>query len=274
MASRLLPFGGGMMSREIPSAGDKVLWIHGYTMDSSLWEPLWTYLPQWYHIGIDLPYHGQSAALPPTYTMPEFARMVGTIALEKGVKHIAGLSLGAILTLQIAIEFPTAFQSVVLGSAGINHGPNDSNAGPHYWRLAMLYRQRGAGPWMTGQWMRWPPNIFKGASFYEALWDDLVEVIDRHRWEEFNNGFMTTLTAHRQIDTLDAIRQIGSPMLLVVGEEEMPAFKQAAAILQETIPTCEVAYLPNAGHLCLLEVPEASARYIAAHWQNAKVTMP
>lgn len=266
-------FGEGLVCREAPGPGEKVLWIHGYSMDSSLWCELWQYLPEWHHIGIDLPYHGQSADLPPTYTMPAFARMVGELALAKGVTHIAGLSLGAILTLQVATEFPEAFRSVTLGSAGLSHGPNDPHAGPHYWRLGTLYGKHGAGPWMTEHWMRWPPDIFKGAADHDPLWRRLIDVIDRHRWAEFDTGFVTRLTQHRQIDHLAQIAQIQSPTLLVVGEQEMPAFKQAARIIQETIPTCEVAYLPMAGHLCLLEQPEQSARLIAEHWQKAGVTV-
>src|SRR5688572_12368072 len=128
MTITITQFGNRIISREMASSGDKVLWIHGYTMDSSLGEPLWRHLPDWHHIGIDLPYHGQAAGMPQT-TMPEFVRMVGKLALEKGVRHIAGLSLGAVLTLQLATEFPDVFDSVLLGSAGINYGPNDPNAG-------------------------------------------------------------------------------------------------------------------------------------------------
>lgn len=268
----LTEFGEGIVCREASGPGDKILWIHGYSMDSSLWLELWQHLPEWHHIGIDLPYHGQSAQLPATYTMPDFARLLGNLALAKGVTHIAGLSLGAILTLQIATEFPVSFRSVTLGSAGINHGPNDPYAGAHYWRLGALYQKRGAGPWMTEQWMRWPPDIFKGAAEHDALWRRLVEVIDKHRWEEFRTYFVGKLTQHRQIDHLEHISRIQAPTLLVIGEHEMPAFKQAATILQATIPHCDIVNLPSAGHLCLLEQPEASAKVIAEHWRKAETT--
>jgi pimeloyl-ACP methyl ester carboxylesterase len=268
METTLVEFGEGIMCREAPGPGDKVLWIHGYSMDSSLWLALWQHLPNWHHIGIDLPYHGQSADWPATYSMPEFVQCVGNMALACGVRHIAGLSLGAILTLQLATEFPTSFRSVTLGSAGLAHGPNDPYAGPHYWRLGRLYRQNGAGPWMTEHWMRWPPDIFKGAAEHDDLWRRLVAVIDSHRWEEFRTGFITQLTRHNQMEDLNRIGLIQSPTLLVVGEQEMAAFKKAAAILEETIPRCQVVYLPQAGHLCLLEQPAASAEVIERHWQQ------
>ena len=270
MEAALLEFGEGIVGRERPGPGARVLWLHGYSMDSSLWLALWQQLPEWHHLGIDLPYHGGSADWPATYSMPEFVQRIGEIALTHGVQHIAGLSLGAILTLQLATEFPASFRSVTLGSAGLTYGPNDPHAGPHYWQLGQLYRQQGAGPWMTKLWMRWPPDIFKGAAAHDDLWQQLVEVIDRHRWQEFRTGFITQITRHNQVGDLERIGRIQSPTLLLVGEEEMAAFKEAAAILKGTIPQCQVVYLPQAGHLCLLEQPAASAEVIADHWRKAE----
>jgi pimeloyl-ACP methyl ester carboxylesterase len=267
-------FSEGIASRVVPGPGERVLWIHGYTMDSSLWCELWSHLGEWHHTGIDLPYHGRSAYPEPQHTMPQFARLIGEQALAQGVRHIVGLSLGAILTLQIATEFPDAFASVTLGSAGINRGPNDPRAGLHYWRLQALYKERGAGPWMTRQWMKWPPNIFKGAANHFDLWQRLVEVINRHSWEEFRVPYIGKLTQYSQIDHLERIGRIQSPTLLVLGEEEMPAFKHAAAILQDTIPNCHCVRLPRAGHLCLLERPVASAEAIREHWLQQEAGAP
>jgi 3-oxoadipate enol-lactonase len=270
MDATLVEFGEGMVCRERPGPGDKVLWIHGYSMDSSLWAELWQALPEWHHIGLDLPYHGQSADWPATCSLPDFVRCLGELALTRGVSHIVGLSLGAILALQLATEFPTSFRSLTLGSASLTYGPNDPHAGPHYWRLGQLYQQKGAGPWMTERWMGWPPEIFKGASTHSDLWQRLVAVIDRHRWQEFRTGFVTQLTKHNQMADLGRIGRIHSPTLLLVGDEEMPAFKQAAAILEQAIPHAQVIYLAEAGHLCLLEQPAAAAPLLDRHWRTAR----
>lgn len=258
-------FGEEIFCRTAPGPADKVLWIHGYTMDSSLWQPLWERLPGWFHMGIDLPFHGESPPKAAHYTMPSFAQLLGELALKHGVKHLVGLSLGAILTLQIATEFPESFLSVTLGSAGINGGPNDPHAGPHYKRLFALFQQRGPGPWMTELWMQSPPEIFKGAAAHPALWRSISQVINHHAWGEFSSPFIARLTAHSQMKNLDQIGQIRMPTMLVIGEGEMPSFKRASGILQETIPNCHQVWLPDAGHLCLLERPQSSAELIAAH---------
>ena len=50
----------GLSARVQPGSGPKVIWLHGYTLNSSVWLPLWRRLPGWTHIGIDLPGHGAS----------------------------------------------------------------------------------------------------------------------------------------------------------------------------------------------------------------------
>ena len=59
-ATTMSLFGKEIYCRQAPGSADKVLWVHGYTMDSSLWQPLWDELPGWHHFGIDLPFHGTS----------------------------------------------------------------------------------------------------------------------------------------------------------------------------------------------------------------------
>jgi pimeloyl-ACP methyl ester carboxylesterase len=58
-------------------------------------------------------------------------------------------------------------------------------------------------------------------------------------------------------------------LLLIVGERELPAFRETAHILQALRPGARVAELPGAGHLCLLHAPGPSARLIEEHWRAA-----
>jgi pimeloyl-ACP methyl ester carboxylesterase len=258
-------FGNGMMARFRAGPGEAVLWIHGYTMHSDLWEPLWRLLPDCRHIGVDWPGHG--ATPPPTraYTLPLIAREIGASALVHGVQHVVGLSFGAIIALQIALELPYSFKTVVLGSAGLTGGPEEPHMRDRYLELVRLYRERGAGPWMTAAWMKSPPDIFTGTLANAKLRHDLIAAIDCHSWSELGNGFMRSLTEYRQIDHLDDITRIGSAMLLLIGEGEMPTFRKAAELIQDSAPCCRTVQLPATGHLTLLEAPETVSAIIGNH---------
>src|SRR4029077_8416311 len=65
------PLGLGTRST---GSGPTVLWIHGYTLDSSLWADLWQRLPGYRHIGVDLPGHGSSGPVPAGLTLPALAQ--------------------------------------------------------------------------------------------------------------------------------------------------------------------------------------------------------
>src|SRR5438045_228866 len=103
---KLSTVANGLLARSVSGPGPRVLWIHGYTMSSEIWEDLWLRLPKWSHIGIDLPGHGASRPPREPQTLPELARMLGCMAAEQRVEHVVGLSFGAIVALQIAIELP------------------------------------------------------------------------------------------------------------------------------------------------------------------------
>lgn len=266
----LVEWGEGLAARVAPGPGEKVLWIHGYTIDSSVWADLWGRLPEWYHLGIDLPGHGASAPLANYPTLPILGQTIGRLALEQGVRHVVGLSFGSLIALQVAIEFPTAFASLTLGAPALGAGPQDPLAGRRYREMLELYRQRGPGPHMTELWMRWPPDIFKGAAGHPALWQQLQQLVDRHSWVELKDTVMRGFAAHPQ--TPAALRQITAATLILVGDEEMAAFKYSAELIRRDVPAAEVVYLPHTGHLCMLEMPALAGERIAAHLrQNSLV---
>lgn len=263
MNEEMIQLGQGIAARVQPGNGEKVLWIHGYTIDSSLWRELWECLPDWYHIGLDLPGHGLSEPWPPNPTLPSLARLIGELALAQGVRHLVALSFGTVIALQIVLEFPGQFASLTLGAPAIGGGPQEMAVGERYKEMMQLYFQRGAGPWLTELWMRFPPDTFRGAAAHPVLWQALIEVINRHSWLELKTGAMRYLPYH--VHSMEMLRQIQTPVLVLVGDEEMAAFKETAVILAREVPHCQRVEISSTGHLCMLESPQATHGLIAQH---------
>jgi pimeloyl-ACP methyl ester carboxylesterase len=267
----LFILGDGIAARATPSPGERVLWIHGYTMDSSTWEELWRLLPDWYHVGLDLPGHGASRPIRHGEDLRALAIRVGELALKRGVRHIVALSFGTMLALQVAIEFPNAFVSLVVGAPALAGGPQDSTVAVRYSELARLYHERGAGAHMAALWMLSPPDIFKGLENRPHLRERLFDVISRHSWREFADGSMLLLTSPTQGE--GQLRKIQAATLVLIGEEELPAFRSCARMIRETIPSCEGVQIQSAGHLCLLEAPNEAAALIDAHLRRQSPTL-
>lgn len=258
-------FGPGLAARERPGAGERVLWLHGYTMDSSIWDELWALLPGYHHIGVDLPGHGASAPFAPGVTLGGLAEQIGALAAGRGVRHLVGLSFGTLLALQIAIADPRRWASLTLAAPGLVGGPEDPHTPRHYRDLAALFWQRGAGPWMTELWMRSPPAIFAGTEAHPQLRRRLAAVIDRHSWAELRSGVMRGMFTPPQ--TPAELAAVTTPTLVLLGDAEMPAFCAVAQTLEQSMPRCRSALIDQAGHLCLLERPAAAAPLLAQHFQ-------
>lgn len=257
------PLAEGLAARRRPGAGDQVLWIHGYTLDSTSWQDLWDRLPGWSHIGLDLPGHGASRPLAPDEDLPSLARCIGRAAAGEGVRHLVALSFGTIVALQVAIEHPGAFASITLGAPALGGGPQDPEAERLYAVLLDLYRQRGRGPHLDALWLGAESPVFRGLDRGSGLWRQIAALVERHGWGELATGAMGRLTAHPQ-----SRRDLGSvraAMLVLVGDRDMVAFRRSAEILRRSVPAAERLYLPGAGHLCLLEEPERTACLLSAH---------
>jgi pimeloyl-ACP methyl ester carboxylesterase len=111
--------------------------------------------------------------------------------------------------------------------------------------------------------MEEPSPIFRHVDRASELWAMLRRVIGKHRWEELSSGSMQRLTGYRQTES--AIRRITAPILIVLGENDMPAFHRCGEIIRRAGPAATRVYLERAGHLCMLESPERAGAIIDAH---------
>ena len=152
---------------------------------------------------------------------------------------------------------PCTFQSVSLAGATFGGASVDPESQRCNQDLKELYRERGLGPWLRARWMATPPDIFRGARQHPELFARLEAVVARHRFSELRSGALRAITEQPQ--SRRAMSSIRSALLLLVGEHEMSTFKRHAELIRRAVPGAERSHIPDAGHLCLLERPEACA---------------
>jgi pimeloyl-ACP methyl ester carboxylesterase len=243
--------------------GPAVLWIHGYTMNSTLWQPLLDLLPGFRHVCVDLPGHGRSGPLSPDETLPALAARIAEIAQAEEARRIVALSFGSAVALQLAVSHPHLVSRLAIAAPTIAGARPAAGVIVRERQLALLYRMTGPGPHMTKLWMTSPPDIFLGTQDHPELRDRLREVIDGHSWAELGIGAMRSLGAHVQTD--EALSRISASTLVIIGDRDMPVFFANASRLTAVLPHCTLVTMLNAGHLCLLERPGQLADRLAAH---------
>ena len=250
----------GIAARVRPGDGDGVLWLHGYTMNGSIWAELWDLLPSRHHIGIDLPGHGGSAPIRQAEDLSVLARRLGEAAAAAGVRHVVGLSFGTILALQVAIELPNAFQTLALAAPALAGGPQDPASAERYVELMGAYRTGASGQQLAALWMRSPPDIFKSAEAHPDLHARLADVIATHGWQELETGSMLQLMHPAQ--TTETLHRVQASTAVIVGDLELPAFRRCAEIIVGGVAGASFIELREAGHLCLLERPREAAHLL------------
>jgi 3-oxoadipate enol-lactonase len=252
-------------------AGPAVLWLHGYTMDSSTWADLWSLLPGYRHIGVDLPGHGASGPLRPGTTLPDLAAGLAQIARAAagragGACDVVALSFGSLAGIQLAIDAPGAVRRLVVGAPTIAGAPAEPGTADRYRELITMKLRGATGEWLADRWMRSPPDIFRGTEAHPRLRATLRAVIARHGWEELRNGSMAAF--HRHVHTDEALGAIRADTLVLIGDDDMPTFAANADRLEKVVPRCRVVHMPESGHLCMIERPELAARAIDAHLRS------
>ncbi len=241
--------------------GEKVLWLHGYTLNSYSWEALWALLPGWHHIGVDLPGHGRSSAITDFENLSDVGVRLGAVCRQHDIRHIIALSFGTVIATQLAIECPDDLDSLTLAAPSLAGAPQDNEVGEAYQVLFAHFYRYGAGEDMTRLWMTNP--AWRGIEQIPVLKAALAKLIDKHSWAEIKSLGMMRLMDPNQSE--DQIRTIECPTLVMYGDREMAAFKACANTLDENLPQSSTIVLPDTDHLCLLQQPDIAALHLSKH---------
>lgn len=238
-----------------------VVWVHGYTMSAQAWHPLWQRMPQFAHVGVDLPGHGATAPWPSTATLGDVGSAVAEVMREYAATRLVGLSFGSAVALEATLRGGPV-DRLVMAAPTINERVDDD---PHARdRVFELARGRQAGftsERLASIWMASPPDIFKGLSRHPEAWRHLAGVIGKHTFDEYLNGSMIGILMSEQDDAM--LREVGARTTVIVGSDDMPRFVRNAERLRIGIADCTVHTLPGVGHIPLFEQPVESVKIMS-----------
>jgi pimeloyl-ACP methyl ester carboxylesterase len=104
---------------------------------------------------------------------------------------------------------------------------------------------------------------WRGIDEQPALREELGALVERHQWTELAEwGILRLLQPPQEEEDL---RRIRAPLLILIGDRDLPAFHTCADILERNVPRCRRTTLENTDHLCMLQSPEPSALHIEDH---------
>ncbi|MFV2000053.1 MAG: alpha/beta fold hydrolase [Acidimicrobiia bacterium] len=250
--------------REFDASLPTVVLLHGAGMDHTAWQfqaRAFAY-SGFSVLSLDLPGHGRSddPALP---TISQYTDIVVALLdeLDVSAARILGISLGAYIAIDLAARFPSKVESVVLigvaesmpvhpdllaAAEADDHLAVELMTSWIHGRTAHMGGHPTPGLWMMGSSMRLLERARPG-----VIHNDLAACNDYDSASELAVG-------------------ITAPVLILMGERDLMTRPAAAAPLAETLPNSRTVIVPDAGHMVMVEQPDAVIDEVVQFWQSAK----
>ena len=127
--SGFIPLSGkGKMYYEQNGVGETLIFLHGHSLDTRMWDLQWDFFSNYFHV-IRLDFRGYGRSSDQTEDF-QFTHVDDLIALMDFLKiekaHIVGLSMGSFVAGDMLAMYPHRMLSCTLTSGGIRSVPGPS----------------------------------------------------------------------------------------------------------------------------------------------------
>lgn len=225
-------------------AAPAIVLLHGAGMGAWMWQPQLAPLAARYHVlAPDLPGTGAAVDQGP-FTLARAAAAVAALIRTRGGgrAHVCGLSVGAMVALQLAQAAPETLASLTLSAGQVHANP------------LLMIAQRVVMGFV-------PERAFTESlpAAFERGYPDMVEAARASARRTGKRGVLAVIHAAARADLRRALPRIAVPTLVLCGGDDrlnLPAARQIAA----AIPGATLRVIPGAGHVWNLEQPEVFTR--------------
>jgi pimeloyl-ACP methyl ester carboxylesterase len=230
--------------------GPPLVFVHGAAADSRIWQPqLDALTDEFTVVAWDEPGSGRSSDVPAEFRLADYAHCLAALieGLALGAAHVAGLSWGGTLVLELYRHRPDLVATLILV---------DTYAG---WRGSLpeeevLARVAGARQMLAAPADEFDPTLpglFAGdpPARFVPLLDEIAAGVRPASVK--NQLFLMADTDQR-----DLLPRITAPTLLIWGEADARSPLTVARQLEAAIPDARLVVIPEAGHVSNLDRPE------------------
>lgn len=235
---------------ERAGSGPPLVFAHGAAEDGRVWGPQLAGLAgDFTVVAWDEPGAGHSANVPPDFGLAGYADcLAGLIeALALGPAHVAGLSWGGTVVLELYRRRPELVRSLVLADtyAGWKGSlPADEvEARVEGARRMLAAPAAEFDPTLPGLFAAGPPAEFV------PLLGEIAAAVRPASLER-------QLVLMAEADQRDVLPHIEVPTLLIWGELDARSPLTVARQFEQAIPGASLVVIPGAGHVSNLEQPE------------------
>jgi len=242
---------------QVEGSGPWVTLSHSLSCDLTMWDELAVSLaPTFTVLRYDTRGHGGTTAPAGPYSFEQLsADVTGLLdALDIGRTHFVGLSMGGMIGQHLALLAPRRLNKLVIASSTSRIPPE---ASPLWDERIRIARTEGCAGLVEGTLGRWFTPEFRAAR------PDIMQRIGRLIANTPAAGYAGCVAAIRQLDITARIGAIGTPALVIVGEQDPGTPPAMSAVIASGIPGARLDIIRSASHLCCIEQPETFRQLVA-----------
>jgi pimeloyl-ACP methyl ester carboxylesterase len=230
--------------------GPPLLLLHGAASDSRIWEPqLDALASELTVVAWDQPGVGASPDPPDDFGLAAFADAAAALldALALGPAHVAGLSWGGTVALELYRRRPELVRTLILADtyAGWKGSlpPEEVRSRVEHARAMLATTGEEFDPTLPGLFAAGPPPGY-------------VELLERMAADTRAGPMAAQLLVMSEADQRDLLPSVAVPTLLLWGELDGRSPLSVAQQFERAIPDARLVVIPDCGHVSNLEAPE------------------
>jgi 3-oxoadipate enol-lactonase len=243
---------GARLVYEVTGEGPAVVLIHGFGLDMRMWDPQAGPLAARFRVvRYDCRGFGASGPFDPAVPYTHAGDLVALLDhLDIGDAVLVGLSFGGRVALQTALADPGRVCGLALLDAVLDGVPWDPESARALDEVARRVQANGV---LAGReaWLAHP--LFATARERPDLAGPLAAMVAGYPGQHWLGQ-----DPHRQTrPPIDVLEGVAGPVLVAVGEREVPGFREMSAVLARRIPGATYRVVADAGHMINMEQPAA-----------------
>ena len=245
-------FGQSEIYYEVAGSGEPtVILIHGGLLDCTMWENQFELLAKSNRVvRYDADAHGRSPLPPDIYwDHMSLRELMNHLGIERAV--LVGLSLGGRVAIDMALEEPGRVEAVVAVSSGLSGYKFESKYLLDHREVMIQAWKAGEFDTVVEQFQRcWTDGPQRKPEDVDPKIREKVRAMARNGLEHAMEG--------RSIDpsAIDRLDELQLPMLVVLGELDMPGIHEISEMLVAANPNAELVTIPDVAHMVNMEAPE------------------
>jgi 3-oxoadipate enol-lactonase len=255
----VLALPGARLAYQVTGDGPAVVFVHGFGLDMRMWDPQAEHLAARFRVArYDCRGFGASGPFDPAVPYTHAGDLLALLDhLDIARAVLAGLSFGGRVVLQAALAAPERVTGLILLDAVLDGIPWDPASAQALDETARQARARGL---LAGRaaWLAHP--LFAAARQQPELAGRLTEMVAGYPGQHWTGRDPHQQTRPRPIDVLE---ELAMPVLVAVGEHDVPGFQEMSAVLARRIPGAQYHAVAGAGHVINMEQPAAVNELLA-----------